>query len=102
MGLSSPEDVERELVSMIQTGSIHATISQQVCSLFCYLLMIIVEIDELICYLLNIFMLLFVKDGMVKFDSNPETYSSPDMLQLLEGGVLAAITLDRQVQWTMN
>ena len=34
---------------------------------------------------------------MVKFDSNPENYSSPDMLQLLEGGVLAAITLDKQV-----
>ena len=38
-----------------------------------------------------------VQDGMVKFDSNPENYSSPDMLHLLEAGVLAAITLDKQV-----
>ena len=39
---------------------------------------------------------------MVKFDSNPENYSSPDMLQLLEGGVLAAITLDKQVNTIIN
>ena len=39
---------------------------------------------------------------MVKFDSNPENYSSPDMLQLLEGGVLAAITLDKQVNRIIN
>ena len=30
VGLSSTEEVEQELVIMIQTGSIHATISQQV------------------------------------------------------------------------
>ena len=58
--------VEEELVMMIASGSITATISQQ--------------------------------DGMVRFDTSPASYSSPDMLALLEGGVTAAITLDRQVQ----
>ena len=38
------------------------------------------------------------QDGMVRFDTSPASYSSPDMLALLEGGVTAAITLDRQVQ----
>ena len=57
--------VEEELVMMIASGSITATISQQ--------------------------------DGMVRFDTSPASYSSPDMLALLEGGVTAAITLDRQV-----
>ena len=37
------------------------------------------------------------QDGMVRFDTSPASYSSPDMLALLEGGVTAAITLDRQV-----
>ena len=58
--------MEEELVMMIASGSITATISQQ--------------------------------DGMVRFDTSPASYSSPDMLALLEGGVTAAITLDRQVQ----
>ena len=44
------------------------------------------------------------QDGMVRFDTSPASYSSPDMLALLEGGVTAAITLDRQVlgteKWT--
>ena len=58
--------MEEELVMMIASGSITATISQQ--------------------------------DGMVRFDTSPASYSSPDMLALLEGGVTAAITLDRQVK----
>ena len=65
VGLSSPQEVEAELVSMIQAGSIQARISQQ--------------------------------DGMVSFDTNPESFSSPSMLGLLEAGVSAAICLDRQV-----
>ena len=65
VGLSSPQEVEAELVSMIQAGSIQARISQQ--------------------------------DGMVSFDTNPDSFSSPAMLGLLEAGVSAAICLDRQV-----
>ena len=65
VGLSSPQEVEAELVSMIQAGSIQARISQQ--------------------------------DGMVSFDTNPDSFSSPAMLGLLEAGVSAAIFLDRQV-----
>ena len=34
---------------------------------------------------------------MVRFDTSPENSSSPEMLSLLEEGVSAAITLDRQV-----
>lgn len=37
------------------------------------------------------------QDGMVSFDTNPESFSSPGMLGLLEAGVSAAICLDRQV-----
>jgi len=65
VGLATPSDVERELVGMIEAGSIHATISQQ--------------------------------DGMVRFDTNPESYSSPDMLRMLEEEVRAAMALDKQV-----
>jgi len=65
VGLNSPEQVEKELVNMIQSGSIHATISQQ--------------------------------DGMVRFDTSQGNFSSPDMLALLEDGVSAAISLDKQV-----
>jgi COP9 signalosome complex subunit 3 len=65
VGLSSPQEVEKELVGMIEAGSIHATISQQ--------------------------------DGMVRFDTNPESYSSPKMLQLLEEEVRLAMMLDKQV-----
>lgn len=65
VGLPGPAAVERELVAMIEAGSIHAAISQQ--------------------------------DGMVRFDTDPESYSSPGMLRLLESEVQAAIRLDRQV-----
>ena len=53
------------MVNMIQSGSIHATISQQ--------------------------------DGMVRFDTSQGNFSSPEMLALLEDGVSAAISLDKQV-----
>lgn len=66
VGLEGPVQAEREIVEMIRTGSIHATISQQ--------------------------------DGMVRFDLNPESYSSPDMLRLVEESVTTAIALDKQVQ----
>ena len=35
---------------------------------------------------------------MVRFDTDPESYSSPGMLRLLESEVQAAIRLDRQVE----
>ena len=57
--------MEKELVNMIQSGYIHATISQQ--------------------------------DGMVRFDTSQGNFSSPEMLALLEDGVSAAISLDKQV-----
>jgi len=38
------------------------------------------------------------QDGMVRFDLNPESYSSPDMLRLVEESVTRAINLDRQVE----
>jgi len=38
------------------------------------------------------------QDGMVRFDLNPESYSSPDMLKLVEEAVNKAITLDKQVE----
>jgi len=65
VGLTSPQEVERELVGMIEAGTIHATISQQ--------------------------------DGMVRFDTNPESYSSPEMLRMLEEEVKEAMLLDKQV-----
>jgi len=65
VGLATPQEVEREIVCMIEAGSIHATISQA--------------------------------DGMVRFDTNPESYSSPDMLRMLEEEVKLAIALDKQV-----
>jgi len=65
VGLNSPDQVEKELVNMIQSGYIHATISQQ--------------------------------DGMVRFDTSQGNFSSPEMLALLEDGVSAAISLDKQV-----
>ena len=61
----SLNQVEKELVNMIQSGYIHATISQQ--------------------------------DGMVRFDTSQGNFSSPEMLALLEDGVSAAISLDKQV-----
>ena len=61
----SQNQVEKELVNMIQSGYIHATISQQ--------------------------------DGMVRFDTSQGNFSSPEMLALLEDGVSAAISLDKQV-----
>jgi len=65
VGLVSPQEVEKEIVGMIEAGSIHATISQA--------------------------------DGMVRFDTNPESYSSADMLRMLEEEVNLAMVLDRQV-----
>lgn len=65
VGLGTPQEVEREIVAMIEAGSIHATISQQ--------------------------------DGMVRFDTNPEAYSSPEMLRMLEEEVKLAMALDKQV-----
>jgi len=38
------------------------------------------------------------QDGMVRFDLNPESYSSPDMLRLVEESVTKAISLDKQVE----
>jgi len=65
VGLATPQEVEREIVGMISSGSIHARISQA--------------------------------DGMVRFDTDPESFSSPDMLRMLEEEVKLAITLDKQV-----
>lgn len=65
VGLATPQEVEKEIVGMIEAGSIHATISQA--------------------------------DGMVRFDTNPESYSSPDMLRMLEDEVKLAMMLDKQV-----
>jgi len=65
VGLATPQEVEREIVGMIEAGSIHARISQA--------------------------------DGMVRFDTDPESFSSPDMLRMLEEEVTLAITLDNQV-----
>merc|ERR1712226_366819 len=36
-------------------------------------------------------------DGMVRFDTNPESYSSSDMLRMLEEEVNLAMVLDKQV-----
>lgn len=66
VGLESPARAESEIVEMIRSGSIHATISQQ--------------------------------DGMVRFDLNPESYCSPDMLKMVEESVTKAINLDKQVE----
>ena len=38
------------------------------------------------------------QDGMVSFDHNPESYSSPEVLQLVEGIAIRAIELDRKVR----
>jgi len=38
------------------------------------------------------------QDGMVSFDHNPESYSSPEVLQLVEGIAIRAIELDRKVE----
>jgi len=65
VGLATPQEVEREIVGMIEAGSIHARISQA--------------------------------DGMVRFDTDPEAYSSPDMLRMLEDEVKLAMMLDKQV-----
>jgi len=65
VGLPTPQLVEKEIVGMIEAGSIQATISQA--------------------------------DGMVRFDTNPEAYSSPEMLRMLEEEVKLAIMLDKQV-----
>ena len=36
---------------------------------------------------------------LLRFDLNPESYSSPDMLRLVEESVIKAITLDKQVNF---
>lgn len=38
------------------------------------------------------------QDGMVSFDPNPESYSSPEVLRLVEGIATRAITLDKKVE----
>jgi len=38
------------------------------------------------------------QDGMVSFDPNPESYSSPEMLRLVEGIASSAITMDKKVE----
>jgi len=65
VGLDTPQQVEKEIVCMIEAGTIHATISQA--------------------------------DGMVRFDTHPESYASPAMLRVLEEEVKMAISLDKQV-----
>jgi len=38
------------------------------------------------------------QDGMVSFDPNPESYSSPEMLKLVEGIASSAIIMDKKVE----
>eukprot|EP00088_Acartia_fossae_P036776 TRINITY_DN3797_c0_g1_i1.p1 TRINITY_DN3797_c0_g1~~TRINITY_DN3797_c0_g1_i1.p1 ORF type:complete len:449 (-),score=114.31 TRINITY_DN3797_c0_g1_i1:569-1888(-) len=38
------------------------------------------------------------QDGMVSFDANPESYSNPDVLRLVEGIATRAIQLDKKVE----
>jgi len=65
VGMNSPAEAERQLVSMIEEGSIFARISQ--------------------------------KDGMVRFDTNPEKYNSVKMLRKLETDVENLVTLDSHI-----
>jgi len=65
VGLASPKEAERQLVTMIEEGSIFARISQ--------------------------------KDGMVRFDTNPERYNTVKMLRHLETDVENLISLDNHI-----
>jgi len=65
VGLESPQAAEKQLVAMIEEGSIFARISQQ--------------------------------DGMVRFDTNPESYNSVKMLRNLESKVENLISLDNHI-----
>ena len=88
IGLASPQDAEKQIVAMIQEGSIHARISQK----------------DGRALLLNLsggpeclIVCISIVTGMVQFDANPERFNSVSMLSDLEKRVSTCIALNNQI-----
>ena len=91
VGLESPQAAEKQLVAMIEEGSIFARISQQD-GKNQYLDL---RKDCLEFTLRSLYS--FYQIGMVRFDTNPESYNSVKMLRNLESKVENLISLDNHI-----
>ena len=94
VGLPGPAAVERELVAMIEvTQSCYIHKNTRISTRLAMTLL-----KRFFLQAGSIHAAISQQDGMVRFDTDPESYSSPGMLRLLESEVQAAIRLDRQVE----